>query len=240
LSIRLVQDAIGAGKRSAAGAAGRRPQAWDGCAGHCRPCCGRRDSLRPDPADPAGALAAVIAEARMPRRRFARRPEPLDLGIGRGEASFTWYPELLHGLLPLPGPFPLRRADSGGSGGRPEYRQHAHCDLHDENYDSAVVRQGHGTSFSPVARDRSRSVAAWLRGDDDCCGRPGSSVRAFASGMGPPGGSSSRSGTLWAAAGSAGPQGCAEGRAERALAVRQVLRLAVLPGWEDGTVGCHL
>jgi hypothetical protein len=35
---------------------------------------GRRDSLRPDPADPAGALAAVIAEAAAsfdfgPRRR---------------------------------------------------------------------------------------------------------------------------------------------------------------------------
>jgi hypothetical protein len=34
----LVRDAIGPGKRSAAGTAGGRPLAWDGCAGHCRPC----------------------------------------------------------------------------------------------------------------------------------------------------------------------------------------------------------
>jgi len=48
------------------------------------------------------------------------------------------------------------------------------------------------------ARDMGPAFRQWLgtgpgslqglRGDDDCCGRPGSSVRAFASGMGPPGG----------------------------------------------------
>src|SRR5262249_38159296 len=40
---------------------------------------------------------------------------------------------------------------------------------------AGVVRQQHGTGFSPVARDRSGPLQGWLRGDDDCFGRPGSS-----------------------------------------------------------------
>ena len=40
-----------------------RPLAWDGCAGHCRPCAAGGSAPGPaGPADPAGALAAVIAE----------------------------------------------------------------------------------------------------------------------------------------------------------------------------------
>jgi Nucleotidyltransferase domain len=59
----LVRDAIGAWKML------RRGHHWEAAAGVERMrrslliLRGRRDSLRPDPADPAGALAAVIAEA---------------------------------------------------------------------------------------------------------------------------------------------------------------------------------
>jgi predicted nucleotidyltransferase len=59
----LVRDAIGAWKMLGRG------HRWEAAAGVERmrrsllALRGRRDSLRPDPADPAGALAAVIAEA---------------------------------------------------------------------------------------------------------------------------------------------------------------------------------
>jgi len=59
----LVRDAIGAAKMLSRG------HRWEAAAGVERMrrsllmLRGRRDSLRPDPADPAGALAAVIAEA---------------------------------------------------------------------------------------------------------------------------------------------------------------------------------
>ncbi len=59
----LVRDAIGAWKMLSRG------HRWEAAAGVERMrrsllmLRGRRDSLRPDPADPAGALAAVIAEA---------------------------------------------------------------------------------------------------------------------------------------------------------------------------------
>lgn len=50
-------------------------------------------------------------------------------------------------------------------------------------------------SMGPAFRQRLRTGSGplqGLRGDDDCCGRLGSSVRAFASGMGPPGGGGQR------------------------------------------------
>ena len=50
----LVRDAIGPGKRSAAGTAGGRPLAWDGCAVIADPA---RSAGRPGPARPTGRCA---------------------------------------------------------------------------------------------------------------------------------------------------------------------------------------
>jgi len=59
----LVRDAIGPGRHSGADTAGLRSQPLERMRQSLLSLRGRRDSLRLDPADPAAALAKVIAEA---------------------------------------------------------------------------------------------------------------------------------------------------------------------------------
>ena len=107
----LVREAVGARK------ALRRGRRWEAAAGVERmrrsltALRGRRDGMRPDPADPAGALAAVIAEAAAdfdfgPRRRALLErigvPQP---GRADGEAE-------------PPGPGPVSGPSSAGGGPR--------------------------------------------------------------------------------------------------------------------------
>gem|GEM_PF-1327286 len=59
----LVRDAIGAWKELSRGYRREAAAGVERMRRSSPALCGRRDSLRPDPADPAGAPAAVIAEA---------------------------------------------------------------------------------------------------------------------------------------------------------------------------------